>query len=186
LQHTLAPCTIAAMPDEVVVIKKYSNRRLYDTSASRYITLEELTQKLRAGADVVVEDAKTGHDLTQATLTQIILEQKSALLPVPLLKQLLRMDEGHLAEFFAHYMTFALEMYQRARWGASQIAPFNPLANVPFAASDALARLFLGAASTPAPPQPAPPPPSPPRSDVEDLRRELEELKRSLRKPRRR
>jgi polyhydroxyalkanoate synthesis repressor PhaR len=178
------------MPDEIVVIKKYSNRRLYDTSASRYITLEELTQKLRAGADVIVEDAKTGHDLTQATLTQIILEQKSALLPVPLLKQLLRMDESHLAEFFAHYMTFALEMYQKARWGASQIAPWNPLANLPFSAGDALARLFLGATPQPAPPPPQPvpaPAPSPPRSDVEDLRRELEELKRAIKqKPRRR
>jgi polyhydroxyalkanoate synthesis repressor PhaR len=172
------------MPDEIVVIKKYSNRRLYDTSASRYITLEELTQKLRAGTDVIVEDAKTGHDLTQATLTQIILEHKSALLPVPLLKQLLRMDESHLAEFFANYMTFALEMYQKARWGASQISPWNPLANVPFTASDALARLFLG--SSPAPP-PAPPAPAPAarRSEVEDLRRELEDLKRSLKRPRR-
>jgi polyhydroxyalkanoate synthesis repressor PhaR len=170
------------MPDEIAVIKKYSNRRLYDTSESRYITLDELTHKIRAGADVIVEDAKTGHDLTQATLTQIILEQKSALLPVPLLKQLLRMDEGHLAEFFAHYMTFALEMYQKARWGATQLAPFNPLANTPFTASDALARLFLGTTAPAAPP----PPPSPPtpRSDVEDLRRELEELKRSLKKKR--
>jgi polyhydroxyalkanoate synthesis repressor PhaR len=174
--------------DEPVIIKKYSNRRLYDTSVSRYITLDELAEKIRDGEEVVVEDAKTGDDLTQQTLTQIILEQKAALLPVPLLKQLVRMDEGHLAEFFAHYMTFALETYEKARWGANQIAPLNPLAKLPFTASDALARLLLSHNATgrgPARPA-APPSPRASRDEVEELRRELEDLKRSLKKSSRR
>ena len=77
--------------DMSTVVKKYSNRRLYDTDESRYITLEELTEKIRAGADVRVVDAKTNEDLTQATLTQIILEGPAArLLPIPLLSQLIR------------------------------------------------------------------------------------------------
>ena len=69
------------------LIKKYGNRRLYDTGESRYITLEELAEKIRSGLDVRVVDAKTNEDLTQATLTQIILESGSAhrTLPVPLL-----------------------------------------------------------------------------------------------------
>ena len=70
-----------------VLIKKYSNRRLYDTEASSYLTQDELAEKIRSGADVRVMDAKSNEDLTQATLTQIIIEGRGAgkLLPVPLL-----------------------------------------------------------------------------------------------------
>lgn len=187
-----------------VVIKKYSNRRLYDTSDSRYITLEELAQKIRAGKDVRVVDAKSGDDLTQATLAQIILESRRAarLLPVPLLTQLIRMGDDALAEFFGKYMSWALEMYMHARTGAQAIAPFNPLATLPFTATNALARLFAngpgwnGKAPPPPPPvehAPAPEAPgedapkddeaSPAASDREDiaaLRRELEDLKTAL------
>jgi polyhydroxyalkanoate synthesis repressor PhaR len=60
-----------------MLVKKYSNRRLYDTESSQYITLEELAGKIRAGSDAQVVDAKTGQDLTQATLTQIILEHRA-------------------------------------------------------------------------------------------------------------
>jgi len=82
-----------------VIVKKYSNRRLYDTEGSSYVTLEELADKIRQGADVRVLDAKTGEDLTQATLTQIILESRGAarLLPIPLLLQLIRMGDDALA-----------------------------------------------------------------------------------------
>lgn len=70
-----------------------SNRRLYDTEASRYITLEELADRIQAGSDVRVIDAASGDDLTQATLTQIIIESRGAakLLPVPLLTQMIRL-----------------------------------------------------------------------------------------------
>src|SRR4051794_18176922 len=69
-----------------VIVKKYSNRRLYDTEGSCYITLEELADRIRRGAEPRVVDAKTNEDLTQATLTQIIIEGRGAarLLPVPL------------------------------------------------------------------------------------------------------
>jgi polyhydroxyalkanoate synthesis repressor PhaR len=182
-----------------VIIKKYSNRRLYDTEASQYITLEELADRIRAGADVRVVDAKTNDDLTQTTLAQIILESRGAarLLPIPLLTQLIRMGDDALAEFFGRYLGMALELYFQAKQGAQAIAPYNPLANVPFAATNALARLLLGAASlgglvNEAPPPPASatpsPPPSPPppaaasSSDLDALRRELEALKRSLKR----
>ena len=77
-------------------------RRLYDTGESRYITLEELSEKIRAGQDVRVVDAKTNEDLTQATLTQIIIESRGAarLLPPQLLTQLIRLGDDSLAEFF--------------------------------------------------------------------------------------
>lgn len=182
-----------------MLVKKYSNRRLYDTEDSRYITLDELAEKVRRGADVRVVEAKTGEDLTQATLTQIILEGKSArLLPVPLLIQLIRMSDDALAEFFGRYVSAALEMYNQARSGAQQVAPYFPFAQVPMQAADAFMRMFTGQPmGMPRPPTPAPPPPPPepepePESSARDeevahLRRELDELKdliRSVAKPR--
>ena len=62
----------------MLVVKKYPNRRLYDTAESRYITLEDLAERIKAGSDVLVQDATTRADLTQATLTQIILAFKPA------------------------------------------------------------------------------------------------------------
>jgi polyhydroxyalkanoate synthesis repressor PhaR len=180
-----------------LIVKKYSNRRLYDTEGSSYITLEELADKIRLGADVRVLDAKTNEDLTQATLTQIILESRGAarLLPVPLLLQLIRMGDDALAEFFGRFLGTALELYVQARQGAAAIAPYNPFANVPFAAGNALARLLLGGGASPSygfgEPAPAPPPPAPQQTpvparegDFAAMRRELDEIKRSLKRRR--
>lgn len=163
---------------EMTVIKKYGNRRLYDTDLSRYITLEELADQVRDGADVQVLDAKTNADLTQATLAQIILESRGAakLLPVPLLVQLIRLRDEALSEFFGRYVSAALELYLQARTHAQALAPVNPFFNMPFAATSALAR-FLGA---------APEPPPPRGDDVAALRKELDELKRSLSKRKKR
>ena len=61
-----------------MIVKKYANRRLYDMDSSRYVTLEELAERIRAGADVKVLDAKTNEDFTQPTLAQIILESRGA------------------------------------------------------------------------------------------------------------
>lgn len=129
----------------MITIKKYSNRRLYDTSQSRYITLEELAEKIKGGEDVQVIDAKSGNDLTQGTLTQIIMESRGAakLLPVPLLTQLIRMENEALVEFFGKYMGAALNLYLQAQRRARAIAPYYPFANAPFLATEAMAR-FLG------------------------------------------
>ena len=184
----------------VVVIKKYSNRRLYDTSDSRYITLDELAQKIRAGHEVRVLDAKTNEDLTQPTLTQVILESRRAarLLPVPLLTQLIRMGDDALAEFFGRYMSWALELYLSAKHGAQAVSPFNPFATMPFAATNAVARLFnrfgepAGPAGTPpsaanSPPfetepdeAPEAPSPEPQTRELDELRAEIEALKAAI------
>lgn len=175
-----------------LVVKKYSNRRLYDTEESRYITLEELTERIRAGADVRVVDAKSGEDLTQATLTQVILEGPAAkLLPVPLLTQLIRMQDDALGEFFGKYVSATLEMYLTAKQGAQAVSPYFPFATLPFSASNAFARLFTPQpsweAAAPPPPPRREPEPEPAESDIASLRRELDELKRALKKkPRRR
>jgi polyhydroxyalkanoate synthesis repressor PhaR len=168
-----------------VEVKKYGNRRLYDTEGSRYVTLEEVAERVRLGEDLRVVDAKTGRDLTQVTLAQLILESRGAarLLPVPLLKQLLRMRDDALAEFFGRYVTWALEVYLRLKQGTRM---WNPLAGLGFAAPDLLARLLRqGPAEdddlqAPIPDDPDEPPDEP-LSDADELaqlRREFDELKR--------
>lgn len=130
----------------MLTIKKYSNRRLYDTSESRYITLDELAAKIRGGVDAQVVDARSGADLTQATLAQIIIEGRGAgkLLPVPLLTQLIRMGDDSLSEFFGQYISVALQLYLQMKQNARRVAPFYPMANVPFSAANAMARAFMG------------------------------------------
>lgn len=127
-----------------MLVKKYSNRRLYDTESSRYITLEELAQKIQAGSDARVIDAKTNADLTQVTLTQIILESRrgAQLLPVPLLLSLIRMKEDALAEFFGRYVTWALELYTTTKQGVQAVSTMSPLATL--AMHNPLARLLFG------------------------------------------
>ncbi|RMF02535.1 MAG: polyhydroxyalkanoate synthesis repressor PhaR, partial [Alphaproteobacteria bacterium] len=79
--------------DEPVIIKKYANRRLYNTDTSTYVTLDDLAEMVKSERDFVVYDAKTGEDLTHSVLTQIIVEQESKgqnLLPIRFLRQLIR------------------------------------------------------------------------------------------------
>jgi polyhydroxyalkanoate synthesis repressor PhaR len=129
-----------------VLIKKYGNRRLYDTGDSRYITLDELATKVRTGVDVRVVDAQNGEDLTQATLVQVVLEAGNAakFLPVQLLTQMIRLSDDSLAEFFSRYVTSALDLYLQAKRGVQSITAYNPLAQIPMAATDAIARMWMG------------------------------------------
>jgi polyhydroxyalkanoate synthesis repressor PhaR len=161
------------------LIKKYSNRRLYDTVASRYISQDELAEKIRGGTDVRIVDARTGADLTQLTLAQIIFESKNAarFLPVPFLVQLIRLSDTFMAEFMGIYVSTALEMYLQMKQGLGAYLPFG---GVPFGPMNAFSRLFTGApaASTSRASEPSP------ESDVAALRREVDELKASLRKRR--
>ncbi len=173
-----------------VLIKKYGNRRLYDTGDSRYVTLDELATKIRAGNDLRIVDAQTGEDLTQATLTQIVLETGNAakFLPVQLLTQMIRLSDDALAEFFSRYVTGALDMYLQAKRGMQSIASFNPLTQLPMAATDALARMWMSSPfggptaypppypgySAPPPPYPVPNPMSEPPPDDSEVRRRAE------------
>ncbi len=171
-----------------LIVKKYANRRLYDTEDSRYITNAELSARVRAGRDVRVLDAKTDEDLTQPTLVQLLVDGNRAhLLPVPLLLQLVRLGDDALAEFYGRYMTWALEVYFSVKQRAS--TSINPFAQMPFDVGGALARMFMGNAgggnvnAWTAPSAPAlTPPPEPPESNTElaSLRRDLEQIKRSL------
>ena len=95
------------MEPKKVVLKKYANRRLYDTDKSVYVTLHEVAAYIRDGLDVSIVDAKTKEDVTAFTLTQIILDEaksKNALLPVPLLHLIIRYGNNLLGEFFEKYL----------------------------------------------------------------------------------
>ena len=110
------------------VLKKYGNRRLYDTDESRYVTLDEVAQKVRRGGEPRILDAQSGADLTQATLAQIILEGGGAtrLLPVPLLLRLIRLEPDVLADFFGRGIVLALDLYLQARQQAQSAFALNP------------------------------------------------------------
>lgn len=105
---------VAADKREAVVIKKYANRRLYNTETSTYVTLEDLATMVRNDKDFVVFDAKTGDDLTHSVLTQIIVEQESreggqTLLPVPFLRQLIRFYDDQIGRMVPSYLQFSIE-----------------------------------------------------------------------------
>jgi polyhydroxyalkanoate synthesis repressor PhaR len=99
-----------------VIVKKYANRRLYNTDTSTYVTLEDLAEMVRGERDFVVYDAKTGEDLTHAVLTQIIVEQESRgtnLLPIGFLRQLIRFYGDSMQKLVPSYLEFSLDSLTR-------------------------------------------------------------------------
>jgi len=97
---------------ETVVIKKYANRRLYNTETSTYVTLDDLAEMVRSDRDFTVYDAKSGDDLTHSVLTQIIVDQESrgqTMLPIPFLRQLIRFYDDSMARMVPGYLQFSLE-----------------------------------------------------------------------------
>ena len=182
----------------MLLVKKYPNRRLYDTRNSRYMTLEDLEKIIRSGEDIAVQDAQDGRELTQEVLTQIILERGDGkILPAALLMRLIRLDDAALGEFLTRYVSWALDMYMQMKQRTTSFLP-RQLATAPFAAADALARLMLDASPYPhyqRPPAPpmmpeepppfddlAPPPPeeSNVSRQVQQLRSEIEALRASI------
>ena len=99
-----------------VVIKKYANRRLYNTASSSYVTLDDLAQMVRQGVEFVVYDAKTNDDLTRQILTQIIFEQENrgeALLPVQFLRQLIGFYGDKMQAVLPSYLEMSLDHFTR-------------------------------------------------------------------------
>ncbi len=99
----------------VVLIKKYSNRRLYDTQTSTYITLDDVQEMVRKNIDFEVRDAKTSEDLTRQILTQIIFEQelngKDSMMPINFLKRMITMYDSKMNEFLPHYLEGSMEAF---------------------------------------------------------------------------
>jgi polyhydroxyalkanoate synthesis repressor PhaR len=108
------PATKTAEP---VTIKKYANRRLYNTGTSTYVTLEDLAAMVKTGEDFVVYDAKTGEDITRSVLTQIIVEEESkggqTLLPIPFLRQLISFYGDSLQGVVPQYLEMSMSQFAR-------------------------------------------------------------------------
>ena len=162
------------MNPSTVVIKKYGNRRLYDTAGSRYVNLDDIAALIREGTELKVVDAKSGHDLTRVTLTQIITEDakgKPTGLPLDLLRQLIMASDEVRQEFVMWYLKSAFDTYQKmqdavqSRLGEVQSAILSPVD---------MMKKFLGAA------------PSPPKAEADPelhaLRKRVAELEARLEK----
>jgi polyhydroxyalkanoate synthesis repressor PhaR len=167
------------MKPGTVVIKKYGNRRLYDTAASRYVNLDDIAGFVRQGKDVQVVDAKTGQDLTRVTLTQVIMEDakdKPTGLPLELLRQLVIASDEVRQEFVMWYLKSAFDAYQKvqdavqSRLGEVQSAIVSPMD---------MMKKFLGEAPSAQPGAHAEP-------ELDKLRTRLAELEARLDKPARR
>lgn len=108
--------TAKKKPENPTVIKKYANRRLYDTGRSSYVTLDDLCVMVKEGHEFVVYDAKTGEDLTRSVLTQIIVEQESRgqnLLPIPFLRQLIGFYGDSLEGIIPNYLEQSIEAFSK-------------------------------------------------------------------------
>ncbi|MDD3799503.1 MAG: polyhydroxyalkanoate synthesis repressor PhaR, partial [Novosphingobium sp.] len=136
-----------------VIIKKYANRRLYNTSSSSYITLDDLSRMTREGVDFQVLDAKTGADITHSILTQIIMEEESngeQMLPVSFLRQLIGMYGNSMQSMMPHYLEATMQNFltnqkklQEAFKNGVSANPFTRLAETNMAMLKAATSAFM-------------------------------------------
>ncbi|WP_424136131.1 polyhydroxyalkanoate synthesis repressor PhaR [Roseomonas chloroacetimidivorans] len=175
-----------------VVVKKYANRRLYNTETSSYVTLEDLAAMVRQGRDFTVSDAKSGEDITRSVLTQIIVEEESKgtnLLPVPFLRQLIGLYGDSLQSVVPRYLeatmgTFARQQddMRRAAQGAmgstmggfNAFAPFEEMGKQNLAMLERAMSLFSPFPRTGGTTAPAP------ADEVEAMREELAALREEV------
>ena len=178
---------------EPITVKKYANRRLYNTGTSTYVTLEDLAAMVKAGENFVVADAKTGEDITRAVLTQIIVEQESKgqnLLPVDFLRQLIRFYGDSLQGVVPGYLDMSMKNFtadqdrirtQMAQAFGMPLHMFEEQARQNMAMFDRAFRLFspfpsdhaeaVRAAKTAAPSAPG---------DLDTLRKQMAEMQKQL------
>ena len=173
--------------DDVVIIKKYANRRLYDTESSSYITLERLAEMVRQKRQFKVVDAKSGEDLTRGVLTQIIMDEEArgaTMLPVNFLRQLISMYGDQMQSVVPQYLEASLEALQRNqsqfREAMAGALATNPFAEIARRNMEVFSAAVPGA--KPAPPAPAARPADGTRAELDDLKAQLAELQQKLNK----
>jgi polyhydroxyalkanoate synthesis repressor PhaR len=194
-----APSSEQAGGAKPVVVKKYANRRLYNTATSSYVTLEDLAKMIQDGGDFVVTDAKTGEDITRSVLTQIIVEQEQkgqSLLPISFLRQLIGFYGDSMQFLVPGYLEQAMMSFSRNQEQMRNtlrttfgIFPFGQIEEMGkqnmTLFEQALKMLSpygaTGAEKAAAPPSPAPAAPEDPRlqrleSQLEAMRRQIEAL----------
>jgi polyhydroxyalkanoate synthesis repressor PhaR len=168
----------AAPKTPPVVVKKYANRRLYNTESSSYVTLEDLAAMVRQGRDFVVYDAKSGDDITRGVLTQIIVEEEakgSHLLPESFLRQLIGLYGGDMGAIVPRYLEHTMAAFARqqesVRQAMGSFGPFGEAAKQNMALMERAFALFNPF---------APRPTSGAGSELEQLRAENAALRAEL------
>jgi polyhydroxyalkanoate synthesis repressor PhaR len=155
------------MKNAEVLIRKYSDRRLYNTATSRYVKLKDIARLVRDGVEVRVVDGRSGKDLTHIILTQIIAEdakERQIALPLQLLTQIVRASDKATHDFLTWYLNNALDLYQKAQNTVSTgLSEAKSAVSNPF---DFVRNLLPGQAR----------PPAPEGGEVEQLRRRVDEL----------
>ena len=156
-----------------ITIKKYANRRLYDTESSSYITLDKLATMIREGREFEVLDAKSGEDITHQILTQIIVDEEargSTMLPINFLKQLIGLYGNSMQNFVPSYLEAAMDAFQRNQSAVKDAFSGNVFADLAkrnMAMFEDASRAFAGKGKSEAKPS---------SSDVEQLKAELAAL----------
>ena len=185
--------------EEPIIIKKYANRRLYNTEKSSYVTLDHLAEMVREGQDFVVKDAKTGSDITRSVLTQIIFEEESKghnMLPTNFLRQLISLYGDSVQGFVPGYLDASMEAFTKNQDGIREQMQNSMTENSAMAGFEALARQnmewfdntmrMFSATATPASgkAEPKPQPASDDNTDVElgDLKAQLAQMQEQLSK----
>ncbi|NJM28930.1 MAG: polyhydroxyalkanoate synthesis repressor PhaR [Rhizobiales bacterium] len=182
-----------------VVIKKYANRRLYNTATSTYVTLDDLAAMVKSGTDFVVYDAKSGEDITRSVLTQIIFEEENKgtnLLPINFLRQLIRFYGDNMQAFIPSYLDFSLQTLTKDQdkfrqqmmdaWGSDPIKAVEEQTKRNMAMfSDAMRMFNPFAAAMPGAPPPStrPAPPSaasPSKDDLQALKDQLSAMQQKI------
>ncbi|WP_439816084.1 polyhydroxyalkanoate synthesis repressor PhaR [Zavarzinia sp. CC-PAN008] len=182
-----------------VTIKKYANRRLYNTATSSYVTLDNLAQMLKQGSDFVVFDAKTGEDITRSVLTQIIFEEEGKgqnMLPIRFLRQLIRFYGDNLQSVVPNYLDMSMEAFARNQeqmrsyiteaFGKTHpFRQFEELARQNMGMFERTVRMFSpfgagGALNTLPPAAEAKPAAAAPEDEMAELRRQLAGMQKQL------
>jgi polyhydroxyalkanoate synthesis repressor PhaR len=185
-----------------VIIKKYANRRLYNTATSSYVTLDNLSDMVREGVDFVVFDAKSGDDITRGVLAQIIFEEESRgqnLLPIQFLRQLIGFYGDSMQNLLPTYLEMSLDgfakqqerfrsQFSQAFGAAPGIGFFDEQVSQNLAMFDRAMRMFspfsfanTGAVGQPAPAaEPAPESAKPETDQVRELREQMEAMKAQI------
>jgi polyhydroxyalkanoate synthesis repressor PhaR len=165
-------------PTDKVTIKKYANRRLYDTESSSYVTLDRLAQMIREGRDFEVLDAKTGDDITHQVLTQIIVEEEARggamLLPAGFLRQIIGMYGNSMQGMVPQYLESAMASFQKNQAAFRDTFGANIFADIAKRNMELFGQFTSGSAAAK---QSAPEAGQSSGDDVEALRAELEALK---------
>ncbi len=174
---------------EPVVIKKYANRRLYDTDASAYVTLDDLSDMVKRGIDFVVFDAKTNEDITRPVLTQIIVEEENRgqnLLPIQFLRQLIRSYGGAGPSMLPGYLQLSLDAYVRQQEKLREtfgVAPgfFEDQVRQNMGLFEQAVRTFTPPYARPdAAAKTAPPAAAAPKDELTEMKQRLEEMSRQI------